>query len=78
MISLMRRVDSRVTPVQTYLTDHTVKRRIRHGQLAGKTREAGPHEGMLETSQEAMSDPQCEGNWGQEVAGHPQHGESHG
>ena len=78
MINLMRRVDSKVTPVQTYLTGHTAKRRIKHGQLAEKTREAEPHEGMLETSQEAMFDPQCEGNWGRAVAGHPQHGESHG
>ena len=46
--------------------------------VSRKNREAEPHEGMLETSQEAMFDPQCEGNWGRAVAGHPQHGESHG
>tara|TARA_R100001510_G_C7655946_1_gene215494 strand:+ start:3276 stop:3503 length:228 start_codon:yes stop_codon:yes gene_type:complete len=74
---MMRKADSKATPVQVYLTGHTVKRRIRHGQLAGKTRGAGPHEGMLETSQEAMFDLQCEGNWVQAVAGHPQHGEIH-
>tara|TARA_R100000152_G_C6760185_1_gene184203 strand:- start:230 stop:418 length:189 start_codon:yes stop_codon:yes gene_type:complete len=62
MINLMKKASLEDTPVQVFQTDHYDKQKTRHGQLAGRIREAEQPADTSEINPVVMFDLQCADN----------------